>query len=321
MILHETGVIIPCYNQGCYVARAIASVQQQIYSAWELVVVDDGSTDDSAAIVKELAMNDRRIRLIRQQNQGVSRARNRGAEVVSESVQYLLFLDADDMLHPEMLQTLVAYLKQHARAGAVFCGFTRVDENDRPIAAPQLFLVHARVPTMLGFRRLGLDYQGRIPFCTVMADPVNLPSNTLIRRSVFERIGGWDETVPQPAEDRDLFMKIALFSELHVVPKPLVYYRIHSQQSTKNLAFALQQTAHLMRRWVQYWRQQPPSPERAEVLRSWHLSMGRVGAWNSLLAGWRMLRKGHLMTGVRNIIAGVRRYLTSFLPYEWGWMY
>ncbi len=317
----ETGIVIPCYNQERYIARAIESVRRQTYTDWELEVVDDGSTDGSAAIVAELALQDDRIRLIRQENQGVSRARNRGAQELSPSVSYLLFLDADDMLHPEMLRVLRDYLAQHTRAGAVFCGFVRIDENDQAIAPPQLFVAHAFVPTLLGFRRLGMNYQGSLSFYTVMADPVNLPSNTLIRRQVFEQVGGWDETVPQPAEDRDLFMKIALFSELHVVPRPLVFYRMHSQQSTKNLAFALQQTARLMRRWVQYWQQQPPSRERTEVLRSWHLSMGRVGAWKSLQAGWRLIRSRRVLTGVRNIIAGVRRYLTSFLPYKWGWMY
>ncbi|SHL05760.1 glycosyltransferase family 2 protein [Rhodothermus profundi] len=317
----EVGVVIPCYNQERYILRAIESVQRQTWTDWELVVVDDGSTDASAVLVEELTAQDERIRLVQQENQGVSRARNRGVQELSPSVRYLLFLDADDMLHPEMLQTLTSYLEQHPEAGAVFCGFTRIDEEDRTIAAPQLFVAHAFVPTLLGFRRLGMDYQGRIPFYTVMADPVNLPSNTLMRRQIFEQVGGWDETVPQPAEDRDLFMKIALFSELHVVPRVLVYYRMHSQQSTKNLAFALQQTARLMRRWVQYWRAQPPSRERTEVLRSWHLSMGRVGAWKSVQAGWRQLRSRRVVPGIRNIIAGVRRYLTSFLPYEWGWMY
>ena len=319
--MSEVGVIIPCYNQERFIARAIESVRQQTYTDWKLVVVDDGSVDASAAVVAELAAKDPRIRLIRQENQGVSRARNRGFQELSDSAHFFLFLDADDMLHPEMLQTLTTYLKQHPQAGAVFCGFTRIDEHDHPIAAPQLFVAHAFVPTLLGFRRLGMDYQGKISFCTVMADPVNLPSNTLIRRQIFEEVGGWDESVPQPAEDRDLFMKIALFSELHVVPRPLVFYRIHGQQATKNLAFALQQTARLLRRWVQYWQQQPPSQERTEVLRSWHLSMGRVGAWKSLQAGWRLIRKGRVLVGIRNVVAGVRRYLTSFLPYKWGWMY
>ena len=317
----ETDIVIPCYNQERYIGRAIDSVRRQTYTDWELVVVDDGSTDQSAAIVSALAAEDDRIRVIQQENRGVSRARNRGFQALSKSVRYLLFLDADDILHPEMLQTLTAYLALHPQAGAVFCGLTRIDENDRPLAAPQLFVAHAFVPTALGFRRLKMGYQGALSFYTVMADPVNLPSNTLIRRHVFEQVGGWDETVPQPAEDRDLFMKIALFSELHVVPQSLVFYRMHSQQATKDLAFAVQQTAHLMRRWVQYWKQQPPSRERTEVLRAWHLSMGRVGAWKSLQAGGRQIRKGQVMVGLRNIIAGIRRYLTSFLPYEWGWMY
>ena len=95
-------VVIPLYNKEKYVARALRSVLNQSFSDFELVVVDDGSTDSSVAVVKRF--KDPHMRLIAQQNQGVSAARNRGvAEARSE---YVAFLDADDAYKPDFLDTL-----------------------------------------------------------------------------------------------------------------------------------------------------------------------------------------------------------------------
>ena len=296
----ELAVIIPCYNQGAFVEDAIASVQCQTRSDWELIVVDDGSTDSSAIVISRMEARDPRIRLIRQPNQGVSRARNRGYREVSASVRYVLFLDADDQLHPEMLSTLAHYLDEHPQAGAVFCAFIPVDVHGVPIGANRLFYRPALIPTWWGYKKLR-EKTGTVPFISTLANAVNLPSNTLLRRTVFEKVGGWNETLPQLAEDRELFMKLALHSELHALNIPLMYYRKHKGQSSMQQQLAVQRSSAMIQEWLRYYQQQPDSKERQQVLRSWHLYMGRIGVVYTFQGGWHHMRRGHVILWVYEI--------------------
>ncbi len=99
-------VVVPCYNAGPYLGDCLASLRTQTYPGLEIILVDDGSTDDSLAIAEAMAKEDGRIRVMRQENAGVSAARNAGATLAQGA--YLLFVDADDTLTPEALATLLA---------------------------------------------------------------------------------------------------------------------------------------------------------------------------------------------------------------------
>src|SRR3989442_11796350 len=105
-------VIVPSYNYGRFVGQALESLRAQTYPRWECIVVDDGSTDNTDAIVTAFAENDSRIKYIRQENQGLAAARNAG--IVHSAGEYLQFLDADDLLESEKLERHVEFLEQHA---------------------------------------------------------------------------------------------------------------------------------------------------------------------------------------------------------------
>lgn len=126
-------VVTPLYNAEAYIAATIQSVIAQTHSDVEHVVVDDGSTDRSAAIVTALEAVHPQIRLIQQENRGVAAARNHGARVTRSDSTYLLFLDADDLLVPEALATLTAYLDAHPDAAVVFCATAKIDSDGRPL--------------------------------------------------------------------------------------------------------------------------------------------------------------------------------------------
>src|SRR5262249_33469218 len=129
-------IVTPCYNAGRFISRTVESVRRQTFAAWEHVVVDDGSTDDSAAVVTSLLASEPRLRLIRQANGGMSDARNNGFRACSPSSRYLLFLDADDCLEPGMLETLYRHLELHPEAGMAYCDHVHIDEQDRVISRP-----------------------------------------------------------------------------------------------------------------------------------------------------------------------------------------
>ena len=103
----QISIIVPVYNAQNYISRCIKSVQKQHYDQWELILIDDGSMDRSGCICDEYAERDNRIRVIHQNNQGVSAARNAALKYITG--QYLMFLDADDYIHPECIATFVSY--------------------------------------------------------------------------------------------------------------------------------------------------------------------------------------------------------------------
>src|SRR5690349_24440198 len=110
-------VVMPAFNAEATIASAVASVRRQTRGDWELVVVDDGSADRTAALAEMAAALDRRIRVIRQRNQGVSAARNAGIEAATG--RYLAFLDADDTWLPGKLQRQVSFMSAGERAFSV----------------------------------------------------------------------------------------------------------------------------------------------------------------------------------------------------------
>lgn len=128
-------VITPCYNGGVYLSETIKSVMTQTYPHWEMIIVDDGSTDGSEEIAQKYAANDSRIQSVRQSNGGSASARNRGIRMARG--RYIALLDADDLWEPEFLERQLAFMKRE-NALCVFCSYRRIDENSREIGHPTM---------------------------------------------------------------------------------------------------------------------------------------------------------------------------------------
>ena len=119
-------VIVPVYNVAQYLEKSIASIQQQTYQNLEIILVDDGSTDESGKIAEELALADKRVKVYHQMNQGQSQARNYGRNIANG--QYLIFIDSDDYIHPDMIATLYQQLVRED-ADVSSCGVMNVYSN------------------------------------------------------------------------------------------------------------------------------------------------------------------------------------------------
>jgi glycosyltransferase involved in cell wall biosynthesis len=195
----QVSVIIPCYNYARFLPDAVASVLGQSFSAWELLIVDDGSTDDTFATARRL-QSMAPIRLLRQPNGGPSAARNTGGRHARAPL--LLFLDADDMLAPDALRLMVAAL--HAAPDAAFVsGAMQVFGND-DVFWP------------------GLPVDG----AALMLDNTVLPA-ALVRRAAWEAVGGFDPAM-QLYEDWDFWLRIVAWGGRGVVLREtLLYYRRH----------------------------------------------------------------------------------------------
>lgn len=128
-------IITPCYNGSKYISETIESVIAQTYPNWEMIVIDDGSKDNSADIVRAYTQKDKRITLVQQANAGSASARNNG--IRRSNGQYIALLDADDLWDADFLKHQVTYMKEHD-AVCVFCSYRRIDENSKEILRPTM---------------------------------------------------------------------------------------------------------------------------------------------------------------------------------------
>lgn len=126
--MKKTSIILPVYNVEDYVEQSIQSILKQTHPHFELIIVNDGSTDTSGEICEEYAREDGRIHLIHQENQGLSMARNNGLEVATGD--YILFVDSDDYIHRDLLSVLYGHLRKHDAAVSV-CDYLAVAEDEK----------------------------------------------------------------------------------------------------------------------------------------------------------------------------------------------
>lgn len=124
------GVVIPLFESGATIALTLRSLLDQTLADWRAIVINDGSTDDGPDIARRFAGEDSRIRVIDQPNRGLSGARNRGLDEID--AEHAMFLDADDLLHPEALDRLVRAISETGLPGA-YCGYEFLDDDARPI--------------------------------------------------------------------------------------------------------------------------------------------------------------------------------------------
>jgi glycosyltransferase involved in cell wall biosynthesis len=207
----EVSVVIPAYNAARYVGQAVESVLAQTFDDLEVVVVDDGSTDDTAEVLAALGDP---VRCIRQSNSGVSVARNTG--VAESAGLYVAFLDADDTWLPEKLAKQLAGLAAVQRARMSYTAGLVTDQQLNPI--------EVRRPGA-GISRESLLVEGNL---------VGVGSSTVLcERELFRRAGGFDPSLSQCA-DWDMWIRLAALTEFDYVDEPLVAYRQHGQSMSND---------------------------------------------------------------------------------------
>ena len=165
----RVSIITACYNAEKYIGRTIESVWAQTFTDWEHVVVDDGSTDNSTAVVETYVPREPRLRLLRQPNGGPSNAHNNGFAASSAESDYLLFLNADDCLEPEMLAVMASYLDARPEVGLAYCGCLYIDSDDHVLGKKEMIRY---APGNSGVFEVGeLPAHCRRPFITYETTP------------------------------------------------------------------------------------------------------------------------------------------------------
>jgi glycosyltransferase involved in cell wall biosynthesis len=211
----KVSVVIPSYNRAHVVGRGIRSVIVQTFADWELIVVDDGSVDDTEIIVK--AFGDRRIRYIRHDlNRGQSAASNTG--IAAARGAYVSFLDSDDQWFPGKLASEVGLFESAGeRVGLVYSGKMLVDEHER--------VLKVREPSV----------EGRVYEKLLEWDFIGSPSRVSVRKEILDAAGGFDEALTNSCQDWDLWLRVARLTEVGCVRECLVRRQLGSDQLSGSL--------------------------------------------------------------------------------------
>jgi glycosyltransferase involved in cell wall biosynthesis len=220
-------VIVPTYNYGHFMAQMLESVLGQTHARWECLVIDDGSTDNTAEIVGAYAASDPRVKYVRQQNQLQSAAKNLGLKMCAG--QYVQFLDADDLIEARKLELQVAYLEKHRDVDIVYGGVRYFRTGN---VGEHLYSMtednQSWMPQVSGV--------GQEVLRTLVQKNIMVINSPLVRRAIVERVGPFDVRLP-PAEDWDYWLRCALagarfrFVEMEGT---LALVRLHSVSSSQN---------------------------------------------------------------------------------------
>jgi len=214
----RVSAIVPAYNAARWLGAALDGFLGQTFAAAEAVVVDDGSSDDTAAIAaRYAAQHPQRVRVLRQENQGLCGARN--AALAAARGEYFALLDADDVWLPQHLERSVAALDADAALGLVHANIERIDGDGRTLHVPPRYW------------RAGDDAFARI---FLREEHVSCPT-AVFRRRVYEQVGPFDLQFNRlGCEDRDLWLRIALVAPLRFLPEVHALYRHHGSNMSAN---------------------------------------------------------------------------------------
>jgi len=231
-------VIMPAFNAENYIQDAIDSVTRQTYTHWELIIIDDGSTDRTAVIVKDHLIRDNRVKYFYQDNEGQGAARNNGLR--NSQGKYIAFLDADDIWLPEKLRVQVEIMFAN-KVDLVFSDAYVFE--DKPVGEKTLDIPPGYYQGEEAVRKfLFCNY---IPILTVLA-----------KRSALESVNGFSE-LRNIHEDYDLWIRLLINgSSLLGIDSPLAYYRSHPGSSSggegKMLFFTINSLQHIKGKYPKY---------------------------------------------------------------------
>ena len=279
-------VVIPMFNASSFIEETLGSIARQTHTNIEVIVVDDGSTDDSGALVEGISPSlPIPVQLVSQSNGGVSRARNSG--ISASSGAFVAFLDADDLWDADKIERQLVLLAEHPDAIAAACPYRLLDSNTQALLGE----VHPSWSESYVERWLKLSGPGPL-----------LPSTLLMRREALASVGSFDEQL-STAADADFGLRVVLAGKVVVTPETLVTYRLSPGQMHRDDIRLARDYQQILEK--DYVRQRPELRKQIAhnlqlhlVYRQWKekLTFGttcRLGgqlALHPVVAGLRMLR-------------------------------
>jgi len=206
-------VITPVYNREKYIKRAIKSALEQTYQKIEIIIIDDGSNDNTKEVIRPY-LSDKRIRYFYQKNQGVTKARNNGIRVANG--KYIALLDSDDFWkNAQKLEKQIKFLEEHLDYTLIGGGIIRIDERGKELSR----ILNPETDKVI---------RNSMLFSCLIA-----PSTAVFRKDGWKRVGGFDENCPDLSEDWDLFLKLGELGKLYNFQQYFLYY-LQGEQNRSN---------------------------------------------------------------------------------------
>jgi glycosyltransferase involved in cell wall biosynthesis len=221
---------MPLYNHAAYVGEAIGSVRQQSFGDWELIVVDDGSSDGSGAIADNCAQSDNRIKVIHQANAGVAAARN--AAIARAAGQWLAFLDSDDVYLPSALEDFHRCIQDNPQAKFIYGWSHRLGPGQKITELKGEFQQSPTGPNEL-FTRMYLSHR-----------------SLCFRRELIDLVGNYNPNLPV-LEDYDLFLRISLHTTFQPLGKVTALRRRHDHNISAQSGFSRMLEGAVLRRFME----------------------------------------------------------------------
>ncbi len=213
-VVPRVSVIMPAYNAAKTILGTLASLQQQRFTDFEIIVINDGSTDDTLAVLAAIA--EPRLQVYSYANGGLPVARNRG--MAWATGEYLAFIDADDQWTPDKLADQVQALDDRPAAGVAYSWTAFIDAGDR--------YLYAKTP---------VNFDGDVYAQLLVENFIASGSNILVRRTLAQAVGDFDPSL-KSAEDWDYYLRLAARSAFALVPKYQILYRRSPQSMSTNVA-------------------------------------------------------------------------------------
>ena len=223
----KVSVIVPTYNRASVIKRALQSIYNQTYNDYEIIVVDDGSTDNTIEILEDERLRNPRLRYIRhKKNMGVSIARNTG--IINSAGKYIAFLDSDDEWHREKLEEQVRIMNSNENIGLVYTGSKIIYEglNNEDI-----------IPVFSGYI-----------FNKLLERNFIAASSVMVPKGIFNEIGLFDERL-KIMQDWDMWLRISKRYLIIPVKKVLIKYYVHEKRISSNLVYRLHDYASIFRKY------------------------------------------------------------------------
>ena len=283
-------VIIPAYNRERFIGECVRSALEQRYPAEEVIVVDDGSTDRTRQVVRDVP-GASTVRYQNQENQGPSVARNYGASLAKGD--WLAFLDADDVWKPDKLSIQAEYVRKHPEAAMFWCDVEYIDESGGALEP--------------------VDWKDRLSPLMFNRPMCPVPSVVILRKDVFALLGGFNPLM-RCYEDGEFFMRVAAQFPIHFIDRVLVRYRCHPSQLHRNVRARATSWPFMYQLLAEHWRDDPAKQTTLlKVSASIHTYLGK----HFLRAGnYREARRHFRLSYEQDPVSwtNLRRWGLSYFP-------
>lgn len=288
-------VLMPVYNASAYVREAVASICAQTFGDFEVILIDDGSTDGSLAVLREFAARDSRIRLVSRPNVGLTRTLNEGLKLARG--HFIARMDADDISVPHRFEKQLEYLRAHPECVCVGSRVRLIDPCGSPLRESDHKLTQEQI-----------DHDLLAGIGWAIVHPA-----ALMRRDAVTAVGGYREQYDS-VEDLDLFLRLSEMGEVANLPDVLLEYRQHFQSVNYTRHTEQLRLKEMIVREA-YQRRGMPMPEKWDLAnRTMRTHAEQLQTW-----AWSALKQGNVPVARRHAFASLRRRPLS--PDAWRTMY